>query len=209
MLELEQSNLEADMKLANTNTDWGAPAKIFHWLVAAAVLVLLAHGWWMTHMAPRPERIANYAWHAALGYDLLVLMVLRLLWRLSQPVPALPADSRPWERLAATLGHWLLYGLLLADALVGWALVGTMRTPLRLDLFGLPFPQIYGSGGLFSHGQLEDTHRVLAYALAVLVAVHVAGALRHHFIKRNSVMRRMLWRSEPSTLHYAEQGGRK
>jgi cytochrome b561 len=199
------------MKLANTDTTWGTPAKIFHWLVAAAVLVLLGHGWWMTHMTPRPERIANYAWHAALGYDVLALMVLRLLWRLSQPVPALPADSKPWERLAAALGHWLLYGLLIASSLVGWALAGTMRTPLRLDLFGVPFPQIYGSGGSVSHGQLESTHRMLAYALAALVVVHVAGALRHHFIKRNSVMRRMLWQSqaEPSSLGYAEQGGRK
>ena len=65
----------------NSRTTWGWPAKALHWIGAAIILVLLVHGWWMTHMTPRPDRLANYAWHSALGYDLLVLIVLRLLWR--------------------------------------------------------------------------------------------------------------------------------
>jgi cytochrome b561 len=65
----------------NSKTAWGWPAKTLHWIGAAIILVLLTHGWWMTHVSPRPDRLANYAWHSALGYDLLALIVLRLLWR--------------------------------------------------------------------------------------------------------------------------------
>jgi cytochrome b561 len=63
----------------NSTTTWGWPAKALHWIGAAMILVLLAHGWWMTHMTARPERLANYAWHSALGYDLLALTVLRIV----------------------------------------------------------------------------------------------------------------------------------
>src|SRR5258705_809472 len=82
----------------NSKTDWGWPAKVLHWVGAAMILVLLVHGWWMTHMTPRPDRLANYAWHSALGYDLLVLIVLRLLWRWFNPVPEPPHGLNPWER---------------------------------------------------------------------------------------------------------------
>jgi cytochrome b561 len=58
--------------------------------------VLLAHGWWMTHMTPRPDRVANYAWPSALGYDLLALTVVRLLWRSFNQVPELPGGLKPW-----------------------------------------------------------------------------------------------------------------
>src|SRR5258708_36789843 len=86
--------------LRNTSATWGWGAKALHWIGALAILILLGHGWWMTHLAPRPERLANYAWHAALGYDLLILLVLRLLWRGAHPAPALPSDTETLGRVA-------------------------------------------------------------------------------------------------------------
>ena len=103
----------------NSMTRWGWPAKTLHWVGAIIILLLLGHGWWMTHMTPRPERLANYAGHSALGYDLLVLIVLRLVWRWLNPVPELPADLKPWERLAARTGHISLYVLMLVVSLTG------------------------------------------------------------------------------------------
>jgi cytochrome b561 len=170
--------------------DWGWPARLFHWLGALAILALLAHGWWMTHVVPRPERLPNYAWHAAIGYDLIVLMALRLLWRWFSGVPDLPQDAKRWEQLAAHAGHVLLYVLTFVTALVGWAMAGTMRTPLNQDLFGIAFPLLYDNKD--AHRFLEHSHRYLAYTMAALVAVHIAGALRHHFIKRNNVLHRMI-----------------
>ena len=92
--------------LRNTAATWGWGAKALHWIGALAILLLLGHGWWMTHMTPRgPDRLAHYAGHAALGYDFLVLLVLRLLWRWTNAVPDLPPDTKPWERFAAHAGH--------------------------------------------------------------------------------------------------------
>jgi cytochrome b561 len=180
-----------DKMVRNSTTQWGWPAKALHWIAAAAILILLIHGWWMTHMLPRPLRIANYAWHAALGYDLLALLVLRLLWRWVNPVPALPSELKPWEKWAAHASHFGLYVLMFAATFTGWALAGTMRTPLAKDMFGLQLPLIYVSRDRAMHELFEDSHKILAYLLAVLVVVHIVGALRHHYGKRNDVLRRM------------------
>jgi cytochrome b561 len=142
------------------------------------ILVLLVHGWWMTHMILRPERLANYAWHSALGYDLLALLVLRLLWRWVNLVPPLPADLRPWERKAA---------------LTGWVVATTFRVPMTKDLFGIDVPPIVTSVDRSVRQWVEESHMVLAYLLAAVVLVHIVGALRHHFLKRNNLLIRMVW----------------
>ncbi len=178
--------------IANTDNTWGCPAKLLHWVGAILILLLLGHGWWMTHLAPRgPVRLEHYAGHAALGYDFLVLLVLRLLWRWTHAVPSLPADMPRWERGSAQINHGVLYFMTLATTLVGWALAGTVRVPFTKDAFGVTVPLIYASSDRAMHGLLEDTHKILAYILAALVIVHVAAALRHHFMKRNNVLGRM------------------
>lgn len=173
----------------NTTAVWGWPAKLLHWMAAVAILVLLVHGAWMVHLAPRPVRFVNYTWHAALGYDVMVLLVLRLLWRWANPVPALPSDLRRWERIAAQTGHIGLYLLMLGASLTGWALAGTFRNPMTKDLLGLPVPQIVHDRAY--HDLFEGSHAILSYLLAALIVVHLLGSLRHHFVKRNDIMRRM------------------
>ena len=176
--------------LRNSTARWGWPSKLLHWIGAIIILLLLGHGWWMTHLAPRgPDRLLHYAGHSALGYDLLVLLVLRILWRWMNPVPTMPPGTKRWEEIAARAGHIGLYVLMFATTVVGWALAGTMRAPMQKDVFGITFPAL--TSGRELHNVLEDTHKVLAYLLAALVVVHIAGALRHHFVKRNDVLRRM------------------
>jgi cytochrome b561 len=178
------------MAIRNTTTRWGAAARFFHWAGAIAILYLLVHGYWMTHFAPRPERLASYATHASVGYALIAFMLARLLWRAANPVPALPAGSPAWERLAALAGHWGLYLLTFAAALTGWALAGTFRTPLR-SFFGLfDVPALVSNTGL--HKLLEETHEALAWALAALALVHVASALWHWRWRKDDVLQRML-----------------
>jgi cytochrome b561 len=74
-------------------------------------------------------------------------------------------------------------------SLTGWALAGTFRAPMVKDLFGISVPPIISDRGL--HNLFEESHTVLSYLLAMLIVVHIAGALRHHFSKRNDVLRRM------------------
>jgi len=83
---------------------WGWPAKALHWIGAVAILILLVHGWWMTHLTLRPDRIANYTWHSAIGFDVLAVMVLRLLWRWVNPTPAQPSDSSLGSNSQPSLG---------------------------------------------------------------------------------------------------------
>ena len=185
--------------IGNSILRWGWPAKLLHWVGAILILLLLGHGWWMTHLAARPDRFAHYLGHAALGYDLLALLVLRLLWRWTHAVPALPADLAPWERLSARAGHIGLYLLMLGSAVTGWALAGTFRTPMTKDVFGIPVPQIVASQDRALHNLFEESHMILSYLLAALVLVHVAGALRHHFVKHNDVLRRMWFDSKAAS----------
>jgi cytochrome b561 len=177
----------------NSTTRWGWPAKTLHWIGAVIILLLLGHGWWMTHMTPRPERLANYAGHSALGYDMLVLILLRLLWRWLNPVPELPADLKPWERIAARAGHVSLYVLMLVVSLTGWVVATTFRTPMTKDVFGIDVPPIVTAVDRPVRQWLEQSHMILAYVLAAVVLVHIVGALRHHLINRNDVLRRMTW----------------
>jgi len=178
--------------IANTKAAWGWPSKLLHWIGAVLILLLLGHGWWMTHLAPRPDRLAHYAGHAGLGYDFMALLVLRLLWRWTHAVPEMPAGMPRWETISARASHVTLYLLMLATTVIGWALAGTMRGgSLNKDAFGLPVPMIFTSQVRATHESLEDLHKTLAYMLAVLVVIHLLAALRHHFIKRDTVLRRM------------------
>lgn len=177
----------------NSKTDWGWLAKVFHWAGAAIILILLVHGWWMTHMLPRPERLANYAWHSALGYDLFVILILRLLWRWLNPVPELPVGLQRWEHVAACLSHAGLYVLMFIVTLTGWMVATTFRVPMTKDLLGIDVPPLVTTVDRSVRQWIEGSHMVLAYVLAAVVLIHVVAALRHHVVKRNDVLRRMLW----------------
>ena len=131
--------------------------------------------------------------HSALGYDLLALTVLRLLWRWFNPVPELPADLKPWERVAARVGHVSLYVLMFIVSLTGWMVATTFRVPMSKDLLGVDVPAIVTTVDRSVRQWIEESHMVLAYLLAAVVLVHVIGALRHHMLKHNDVLRRMIW----------------
>lgn len=174
----------------NSSQTWGPPAKTLHWVMAALIFLQFVLGWVAASWRLSPMKLDLFVWHKSLGMTVLALVVLRLLWRAWNPPPALPADTNPWERRAARASHFLLYFLMLAMPLSGWVINSAANIPFKL-FWVVPVPDLTDP-----NKSLADTaklaHLILFWLLAALVSLHVAAALRHHMIKRNNVLRRML-----------------
>jgi len=181
--------------LANTARAWGAPAKFFHWTVALLILVQIALGFAAALWRLSPLKLELFVWHKSTGVLILVLMVARLAWRLANRSPALPPQTPAWERYAAHASHVLLYVLAVALPLSGWVINSAAAVPFSV-FWLVPLPAIVAPDE-----RLEElaklVHFSLLVALCLVLAVHVGAALRHHFIKRNDILIRMLpgsWR---------------
>lgn len=161
-----------------------------HWLLAAAILGSLALGAWMTELPFSPQRLKFYNWHKWAGVTILLLSLVRLAWRLGHrpPAPA-PAPMPVWQRRAAAASHAAMYLLFLALPLVGWAYSSAAGFPVVW--FGvLPLPGLAPRDEALAEA-LKPWHARLAYALAALIVLHVAAALKHQFVDRDRLLQRM------------------
>jgi cytochrome b561 len=164
---------------------YSSGAIAFHWTIAGLVIFNLLVG--LLHDAVPPVRALMPA-HKAVGITVLALSVLRVAWRLAHRPPPLPADVRGWERGAAHAMHWLLYLLIIVMPLTGWAMSGGAK-PHPFTWLGLPVPLLPVSDGA-ADGAWR-AHVVLGWTMAGLVAIHIAAALRHHWLLRDAVLARM------------------
>ena len=165
-----------------------------HWVLGLALIGLFAFGLYMTDLPFSPARLKYFNWHKWAGMTILILSVLRILWRLAHRPPALPAavtDAMPrWQHAAHAGTHHLMYLLFFAVPLIGWAYSSAAGFPIVL--FGqLPLPDLAGKSPELADA-LKPWHGYAAYALAALVAMHVAAALKHHFIDRDGLISRMI-----------------
>jgi len=177
------------MPIRNTPTQWGSVTKSLHWLMALLILVLMILGWTAVNWPLSPTKIDLFVWHKSLGILALVLVLARILWRLGnpRPVPDLPAG----EQRMASLAHVLLYGLMIAMPLSGWV-IHSAADIFPLKLLGLvTLPAIVEPDKNLRH-IAETVHLTLFWLLAGLLILHIGAALRHHFIKQNDVLRKML-----------------
>jgi cytochrome b561 len=182
--------------LRNTVKSWGSLSRGFHWVLGIAIIGMIAYGWWMNHFPARPDRFFYRSIHADIGYVVLLLTVIRLIWRGVNPTPALPADMPSWQRIGGRVTHVLLYLVTILTAMLGWAMSGA-RPPNQnyASWFGLfNIPQ-FTSPDKVAAGAYEDRHILFAYVLLALIVLHVAAAVWHHFIRRDRVAMRMV-RSE-------------
>ncbi|MGO4715122.1 cytochrome b [Bradyrhizobium sp. 2TAF24] len=180
--------------MKNSTATWGSVARAFHWILGFAIIGMLAYGWWMNHMVPRPDRFFHRSIHADIGYAVLLLTTVRLIWRALSPPPALPEEMRRWERGLATVNHGALYLVTMLVALLGWAHSGAHK-PDYADWFGLFRVPQFTSENRANAGLFEDWHIYLAYTLLALIVLHILAALYHHFVRRDRVLARMLGRS--------------
>ncbi len=177
--------------IRNTTTGWGRISRWLHWILAVAVIGMIGFGWWVNHVPERPDRYFYRSIHADIGYVVLLLMVIRLAWRLVNPTPAFPADSARWTRIAARLSHAGLYGLTILVALLGWAHSGA-HTPDYSSFFGLFQVPQFTSPDRAAARTYEDRHILFAYVLLALIAVHVVATAWHHYIRRDRIAARMV-----------------
>lgn len=174
--------------MAEPRNRYSTVSLILHWLIAALVVtqVALIAG----HEAIEGDRTFLNL-HKSVGLGILVLTLVRLGWRIANPALPLPEAMPRWQKLVARATHVLFYVLLIAMPLVGWAASSAAgRDIVWFGLFNWPLLPI--GGGREMAGSLMDLHEAAAKALYVLIALHVVGALKHHFVDRDNVLHRMI-----------------
>ncbi len=120
---------------------WDSVSRGFHWVMGLLIIGMLAYGWWMNHIVPRgPDRFFHRSIHADVGYVILLLLALRLIWRAFHPRPAFPANSAAWERWLARINQGLLYLFTFGVIMLGWAHSGANARPYSswFGLFNVP-----------------------------------------------------------------------
>jgi cytochrome b561 len=178
------------MTLRNTTYSWGSLSKGLHWLIVLLIIVQYVLAERADDLPLGMEKLATLARHKSVGMTILLLALLRLLWRWLNPTPALPKGMRTWEIGLAHLSHFALYCTIFALPLTGWMMSSAKNYPVSwFNLF--QFPNLVSPNETL-YRFMHDTHEVLFNVMIAVALLHVAGALKHHFINKDSVLRRML-----------------
>lgn len=164
-------------------------ARVLHWTIALCIIAGLALG--LLH-DPLEDVFPSAMWlHKSLGFTVLGLTVVRLGWRLTHRPPALPGEMPAWEKLLAHLTHIFFYALMLILPMSGWIFSSAGEYPL--NWFGLvDVPKFGVTKQDPIAGIAHEAHELLGFLMLGLVVLHVAAALRHHFILKDRVLARML-----------------
>ncbi|NND90327.1 MAG: hypothetical protein HKN42_05625 [Granulosicoccus sp.] len=173
-------------------------AVLFHWTIALLIIGLLVIGKYMVSLDENdPVRFVLTQWHKSFGISVLLVSVLRLVWRFTHKPPPEPAGLPDWQKRLAALVHWLLYALMLVIPITGWIMVSA--SPLNIDtvLFNvIEWPHLSAFETLdnreeFAHA-FADYHEIAGNLLLVLLLAHIGAALKHHFVDKDITLVRML-----------------
>lgn len=181
------------MAFKNTENAYGVIARVIHWTTALLILGLLCMGYFMDGMSPGPDKIKLFGLHKSFGILVLMLAATRVLWRVISPAPKSLSTHAVWEKGLSHLAHLLLYIAIFAMPLSGWVMSSAGDFPN--SFFGLfEMPDIVAKNEeLFRSSRFA--HGTIALVLLAVVALHMAGAFKHHFIDRDETLRRMSSRS--------------
>jgi cytochrome b561 len=179
------------MQFSNSTLRWGSVAQLLHWLIVALIVTQVILAGIADDLPLGLKKLAVLARHKSVGITILMLAAVRLGWRVAnRESPPLPPTLKPYERFLAHFTHVALYVLLFAMPISGWIMSSARNFPVSwFNLFQLP-DLVAPNQTLYDAMVL--THEVLAWTLAAVVALHVLGALKHHFVLRDDVLRRML-----------------
>jgi cytochrome b561 len=179
---------------------YNAVAMTLHWLIAALLIANILIAWYFNTLTGLPK-IAPVQLHKSIGITVLLLSLLRLIWRFVAPPPPMLRSLANWERWAANAVYVLFYVVMIGMPLSGWAMTSASRLiqVYPITLYGwIHWPAIGPLTTLppvqmkSAHEAFETTHGLLAKLAYALIVLHVAAALRHQFIKRDAVVWRMV-----------------
>jgi cytochrome b561 len=160
-----------------------------HWITALLIVANLLLGLSMVSLPISPRKLQWYLWHKSIGVTIFALTSLRLAWRALHPHPP-PAAMPPWQRRAASVSHAMLYALLLVIPLSGW--LYSSATGVQVVFLGVvPLPNLVPKDKALAD-TLRAVHVALNALLASMIVLHVAAAIKHHFVDRDAVLARML-----------------
>lgn len=172
----------------NSHDRFGFIAILLHWLMALIIIGLIILGLYMTSLPLSVQQLKYYGWHKEYGLLILGLVVFRLFWRLTNPEPKLLLPCL--EKRAAHLTHWALYGFMIFLPLTGWLMSSAAGFPI--SFFGLcTLPNLIDPN---EHLRALFTllHKWSGYGLMVTICLHALAALKHHFIDKDTILRRMI-----------------
>ncbi|MGV3634511.1 MAG: cytochrome b [Pseudorhodoplanes sp.] len=178
------------MQIRNTTERFGVVAKTLHWLTLVLLIGAFTLAVSMVNMPFSPRKLEFYSWHKWVGVTIFLVTLLRLGWRIVNPVPQPPDGTPLWQRRIAGLSHAALYTILLVMPITGWIMSSALNLPVvYLGLVHIPSP--FGVDRALGE-TMKAVHLSLAVALLVLVSIHILAALYHHLALRDDVLRRML-----------------
>lgn len=169
-----------------------------HWIIAALIIFMLGLGFLMEDF-PQEIRGAAYGLHKSTGLSILLLTFVRIAWRLGHKAPPLPAGTKPIEALIARALVVGFYILMITLPMSGWALSSANPKGYPINWFGLfdwPFLPVLSTLDIETKKEvahsISEAHETMAAAMIGLLVLHVAAALKHHFILKDDVLTRML-----------------
>jgi cytochrome b561 len=181
---------DRSMPIRNSTDRYGNVAQLLHWLIVVLIILQVILALIADDMPLGVQKLTVLARHKSFGMTILGLAVLRVLWRFMNPVPTLPTTLKPYERGLARVTHVLLYVLMFAMPLSGWVMSTAHNYPVSwFGLFTWPNP-VAPDKELAE--LMEEVHESLAYTLGAVVTLHVLAALKHHFVLKDNVLKRML-----------------
>jgi cytochrome b561 len=168
-----------------------------HWAIAISIIGMIFGGWYMTDLPDgAPGQYALYQFHKSLGITILLLTVARILWRVMNPPPALPGDMKTSEKALSHLVHMGFYALMIILPLTGWLYSSvSVKIDVPTVLYGvISWPDVPFVEGLKTEagsGAVNQAHGLLAWVALALVALHLAGVIKHEFGSESGVLERM------------------
>ncbi|MHA5986279.1 cytochrome b [Pseudomonas aeruginosa] len=179
------------MKTVSADTSvYRAPMRALHWSMALCITALFVSGAIMVEFDAKDSlRAAFYSFHKSIGALIIALFLIRLIVRRLSQVPPLSISMPRWEQRLAHYGHWLLYAMMFAAPLTGWATSDIYGYGVKF--FDVPLPKFFPTLGATTGATVGYVHTVVTYIFLGLIGMHLLAVAKHRYIDRDCVMHRM------------------